>query len=126
MSSVGLKGTIVFDSHFDHASPHPTRTDRHHLEVIFSPTNLDADQYILEYLTTIKRQDLTLVTSDNELAFQAKFFGPKILSVQAFLKLLYEKELHTVKAEDKPNIECRYQIHRLLEIFEKKYRSGET
>jgi len=124
MSSIRIQGTVVFDSHVEHANIHPTRGGNGHLEIIFSPTNLNADQYILEYLSTMssEKNNMTLVTSDNELAFQAKAFGVKILSVQAFLKLLYEKELHTTKAEEKPNLECRYEIQRLLDIFEKKYK----
>ncbi len=126
MHSLGLHGAVVFDSHPDHSATHPIRADDPHLEIIYSPTNLDADEYILEYLSTYKRgsQPIILVTSDNELAFKAKSFGASILGVKDFLKKLHEKELHTTKAEEKPNLECRYQLQRLLELFENRYNSG--
>lgn len=122
MTTLGLRGAIVFDSHPAHSAPHPHRSEQGHLEVIISPTNIDADTFLLELLTTKKDiKNTTLVTSDNEVAFAAKPLGVSLLGVKDFLKLLHNKELHSRKSNDKPNLECRFQLDRLLEIFEQKY-----
>lgn len=121
MTSLGLKGTIVFDSHPHYSAVHPHRSEKGNLEVMVSPTNLDADTYLLEFITTQpKSKNITLVTGDNEVTFKAKPLGVSILSVKEFLKLLHDKELHTTHSNEKPNLECRFQLQRLLEIFEKR------
>jgi len=120
METLHMKGAMVFDSHSDHSNTYPIRSEHPHLEIIFSPTNLSADDYILEYLSTHQKvqNPITLVTSDNELAFRAKSFGASIMPVKAFLKFLHEKKLHSTHTEEKPSIENSQQVQRLLDIFE--------
>ncbi len=120
MDELSLIGTVVFDGRNDMSSDYPFRKKTKTLEIIFSPTNLDADNYILEFLITFNKKikDIVVVTSDNELASKAKSLHASTLSVKEFLKLLNQKKPTTTHLDEKPNCECRFQLERLLKIFE--------
>jgi len=118
-----LKMTLIFDAH---KQPEilATHTYDKHLKVIFTPKDQTADEYILEQIFLSKTPtQITLITSDNSLAFQAKHMGAKTQTVDEFIDWLSEKE---TKTEIKKNLEkdefvdTKHDIQRLLKIFEKK------
>ena len=112
--------TIIFDSHQAHADIFPSKATLDAIDVVFSPQNLTADCYILEYLGWQKSPgNFTIVTSDRPLAKKAKELGGKTLSVQGFLHLLTRKKKKE-KGEKKQLIETDANFQRLLKAFEEK------
>ena len=93
--------------------------------MIYTYKHQTADDYILQELkNAMKPSELIVVTSDRELAFKCKNLGSKIETAEAFLSRLYK----LTSKENKKNSEIitkekqdsKYNIHRLLAIFEKK------
>jgi len=115
------KGTIVFDgAHrrdeeygLSYASP---------MEIAYTPKGQSADQYILELIELTKnKRDIVLVTNDQMLKRNAKAFGVKNLSVQAFLHWIETRKRK--KKSQKPSMqESNLEMKRLLKIFEERFR----
>ena len=123
MTSLGLKGLLIFDSNPNHAHSYPTKSLLSSLEVIHSPIHTSADSYILEYLSTIKhRAHLQVVTSDNAIIRGAKALRVATLSSTEFFSLLSSLSLkkNTLKKELKPLFDSKKELERLQKIFESK------
>ena len=115
-----LTVTVIFDSQTEHASLFPSRHSLSSLEVVYSPKNQTADDYILEYLEARKHpQQFTVITSDKALANKARELHAKTLSIEKFISWLEKKEL-TIPHETKQEKETKAEFKRLLDIFEKK------
>jgi predicted RNA-binding protein with PIN domain len=114
LSNVSQEILFIFDStknnawHFEYHES---------LKVIFSPTNMSADTYILEMIQGTKHPgNITLVTADKTLAHKAKDLGAQIQTISAFLHWLEKKD---PSADKEPN-ESSLQRKRLEKIFEKR------
>ena len=89
-----LKATIVFDSSLDLAHLFPSKSEKPPLEIIFAPYGLTADEYLLEIISfKYKLQPITLVTSDQSLALQAKNYRIKVMSIEDLFNTFSQKAL---------------------------------
>ena len=121
--SLGLHITIIFDSHHTIGAFIPTRLRKEELEIIYTPSDQTADQYIIELLESSKNNHIkTIVTSDRFLTKQAKIHGAHSLTISAFLDMILKKEKKARSAEKKQEQECSREFERLLEAFEKKLK----
>ncbi len=121
MGVLGLKGILIFDSNPNHARSYPTKKRVSHLEVAYSPIDMEADFYILEVLSLLKNpSSIRLVTSDRALSSAAK--NLKIASIDSsdFFFLLKEASLKkdAINQELKPLFESKKELERLQKIFE--------
>jgi predicted RNA-binding protein with PIN domain len=123
MEHLSLQGMVVFDSGKQNILPYGTHNTSGHLEIVFSPKNTAADDYIIELLSfSLPRSTTILVTSDKPLSNQAKALKVKTLPIPSFLSLLTSKEkTQSKKSESKPTLESSSQIERLRQIFEDRY-----
>lgn len=124
LSNRNIRGTVVFDSDPKESAYYPQRTFSKDLEIIFSPMNQTADDYILEHLSTNRSEQITLVTSDRHLAMESKELGANIVSVKEFFHLLSKEHFQAEESPQKPVEEDRYSFERLLKIFEDRYNKG--
>ena len=125
IAELKLKSILVFDSHSEHAHSFPTSKKMQKLEIVFSPKNQSADDYIIELLSWDNKETI-LVTSDNELARKAKQMGTNTYSVEKFIAFILKKRKKQLDIHEK-NV-C-YQsdayLQRLLKIFEKQLSEDE-
>lgn len=125
LPSLQMRATIVFDNRYYHALDVPTIEDRGGLEVIFTPKNLTADEYILELLETAKPlSQQVVVTSDRQLVMYVKDAGAKTQSVDAFFALLQKKRTARKKKfhDQKKTFQSQRDFDRLLRIFTERDR----
>jgi predicted RNA-binding protein with PIN domain len=125
MKNLKLEGMMVFDSGKQNTLHYGTHNTSQHLEIVFSPKNLAADDYILELLShSLSPTTTILVTSDKPLSNQAKALKVKILSIPDFLSLLTKKTIAQESSlETKPKYESSSQTKRLQQIFEDRYKN---
>jgi predicted RNA-binding protein with PIN domain len=121
IATLHLKVTIVFDS----KELFPSKKEFDALEIIFSPEDLSADEYILETLRFHPHPKQTvIVTDDRELLRKVCFLGAKTKTIEEFLRFLTKKRGQRKKnlsSEDKKLLqESDKNIRRLLTIFEKR------
>ncbi len=122
-ATLNLSCTIVFDSNQDLTTPFPSKKQLSHIDVVFSPNNLSADDYIIEWLTAQSHlKQITVVTSDKPLAKQARHLGAPTLSLTHFFALIAKKERHLSRdrQEEKIAVESEAELQRLLKIFESR------
>lgn len=125
MEELDMEGALVFDYIKTNPVNYPTRSSTGHLEIIYPPSNLSADDYILEFISTTTHLSLVLVSSDRDLCRAAKNLGAKIKSVPEFIELLKtrkKKTTHTEK-ESKPSASTDREFERFLSIFEDRYNN---
>ncbi|NGX34242.1 MAG: hypothetical protein K1060chlam1_00593 [Candidatus Anoxychlamydiales bacterium] len=126
-SLLKLNCHLIFDAHHqEEIVAHKTDADR--LKVIYTPKSQTADEYILEKVFLSKTpSQITVITSDNSLAFQAKNMLSQTKSIDDFIDFLSEKELHLEKKETskEESIDTKINIQRLLKIFEDKLNNDE-
>lgn len=121
MERLGLYGALILDYAHDLASSHPTRIHSKHLECIYAPSGLDADNYILEFLfNRTDHKQLIVVTSDAQLSRSVKELGTKTLTSEAFLHKLSTKKSKPV--EKPTSTESPKRMQHLLRVFTEKLR----
>ncbi len=116
---------LIFDAHHqEEIVAHTTSIDR--LKVVYTPKSQTADEYILEKIFLSKTPtQITVITSDNSLAFQAKQMKAQAKSIDEFLDLLSQQKLPQKEDTQKDFIDTKYNIQRLLKIFEDKLKNNE-
>ncbi|MEM7174922.1 MAG: NYN domain-containing protein [Chlamydiota bacterium] len=122
---LNLSCTLVFDSGRRLSDSFPSKQMLTSIEVVFSPANTSADDYIIEWLTAQRhRKQLTVVTSDRELACRAKTIGAKTESLEEFFRFLRKKEQRSVchAEEEKAAFDSEAEFNRLLKIFEQRLK----
>ena len=121
LSSLSLKGKIVFDSQDQHCDYAPS-ANKASLEVIYAPRGYSADDYILERLEEKKELYLiTVVTSDGALKRHCLCFRVKVLSINEFLSMMDEKKIKKKRSNPKPNyLPNEREKQRWLTLFEQK------
>ncbi|MBS0624653.1 MAG: NYN domain-containing protein [Verrucomicrobia bacterium] len=114
-----LKGMIVFDgsrrrdeeSGLSYASP---------LDIAYAPSGQSADEFILEKLEWEKKaHHITVVSNDRALVRNARSFGAKTQSNDAFIKYLNGKTSKKLRKSIEPK-ETAQNMKRLLKIFEER------
>lgn len=111
--------SLVFDSHQKSAEDFASKKILKNVDVIFSPKNLSADQYLLE-LIEWEAKNTILVTSDKSLAKKASHLGAQVQSVEAFVAQIIRQRK---KGQSKGKIDQKEnpkQLERYLEIFTKR------
>ncbi len=108
-----LKGVIVFDREAKGESverqyPSP-------LQVIYVPSAMSADEYLIEILQGRQNSPMTLVTNDRALARAGRELGAKTIEVAEFLRMLEKKGR---KGEEKTSESDRWEMERWLRLFE--------
>lgn len=124
MKELNMQGALVFDRVKVNPVNYPTRSSTGYLEIIYPPSNLSADDYILEFLSTTDIPNLILISSDGDLCRAAKNLGAKIKSVPAFIELLKKQKKKITHLEDgKPSVTTDKEFERFLSIFEDRYNN---
>ena len=88
-----MKATIIFDSAAENSGDFPSKKSLYPIEIIFSPSGMTADDYILEMLKSTKSvKNTVIVTNDSHLAFSCRNSLAKSYSIDDFLKLVFKEE----------------------------------
>lgn len=126
LSSLNIKVTLIFDG-FHTSQPSNGQQYFKSLKVIFTQQGKTADEYILEYLNSIKYlKEYTVITADKNLSQQIKSMGSLTKTPNSFLKWLLHKETKKEKTPQKKHIEeTKENIEKLLLIFEKRLQESE-
>lgn len=123
ISELNLHVTLVFDGAEEHL-PLPTRGHYDAIELVYTPKNQTADEYIFEEVSfTRTPSQMTVVTSDRELSRRCHEHRAKTLTINEFLHLLSKKKTKKKRAGSSHHRAFRDsdpEIARLLQIFEKK------
>lgn len=140
VKAIGLSATLVFDSQYQEGDE--TRGHFNHLEIVYTAQGETADDYILKELKkATKPLQLTVITSDNRLAWRARRRNAKTESVEEFVKWIdkrfrnklisrkqevaeKKKVAHTEILLSEPSIEIKAEdcFEYYLEQFEEKFK----
>lgn len=123
LSVIKTSVTVVFDSSEQHKH-YAQKAILAHLNVVYAPKGLTADEYIIELVENAKSaKTLTIVTSDSGLARQCQHLGTTTTSVDDFLTLITKK--NKPKGASKPPYkEHPQQMERLRKIFEDRLKDS--
>jgi hypothetical protein len=117
-----LNINIVFDGHHQ-MNAFPNRSYTENIEIIYTPKNESADDYILEKIKFSKHpSQITVISSDNILTKKAKQMQAKIQSIESFLVWLSEKEEKVEFEQEEEYSDSEENIKRLLKIFQEKLK----
>lgn len=123
LSSRNIKASIIFDNAAEIRNI-PQNILHATLEVIFTPQNQTADEYILEFLNYQKNLRIfTVVTSDNRLASQCQHLGTSTLSIENFLIFILKKKRKKFEGKKIPK-ESRERQEFLRKIFEQRFKEN--
>ena len=114
---VKFKVKLIFDAHHSQERL-PQYEYSRHLEIIFTPRNMTADEFILEQLSVSRHPgQITVVTNDKSLRLNCHNLKAMTMSPKSFIRFLKKKGK---KAPSIENFEDTPEnIERLLQIFEK-------
>lgn len=125
MEDLKMNGTLVFDYTRQSPVDYPIRHTSSCLEIIYAPSNLSADDYILEFLTSSNETQITLVSSDRDLCIQARNLGAHIKGISEFIDLLKKRKQKITPSpkETKPTASTDKEFQRFLALFEERYKN---
>lgn len=84
---LSLDVSLVFDSHFSPGEG--SRSHYRHLEILFTPEGMTADDFIIQYLISARNiSKEVLVTNDRQLSTRAKHLSAGTQSIDHFLNWL--------------------------------------
>ncbi len=122
-SQAKLKITLIFDTHkaID-TSDLPSVKTYHGIDIIYAPSDLSCDDYIIEMLVATKTlPNWTIVTSDKKLRREAREHRVLVITTDEFIQLINHKTDKIKKPQGKPHPNCSPQDYeRWLKLFEKK------
>ncbi len=120
-----MQAIAIFDNTRSGSFLYPSSSHTYpNLDVVYSPSNLTADEYILEYLEAhMNASSVTLVTDDRALAMYAKDHGVKHINIEEFLNRISKRQKNSTKSHrgGKPSTQSSKEFARLLKIFEEKF-----
>jgi predicted RNA-binding protein with PIN domain len=120
MKKANLSGEMIFDMPIDHKISYPQTSENPPLIICYAPTNLEADDLIIEKIYAKKNpENITVITSDNGLKQRVKETGANISSGKTFLSFL-EKKNKKKSFYQKPIFESKSDFERLERIFLQK------
>lgn len=89
--------------------------------IIYTPSKMSADNFILEKLSYEKYpKSITVVSSDNGLLSKVIDLDGKTKTLESFLKAPKQKKS---KGDEKPSTQPDHELERLLKIFEDKFNN---
>lgn len=98
---LALDVTIVFDSHLSPGEG--SRSHYRHLEIVFTPEGITADDLIIKKIKKIKDPTKeVVVTNDRELAFRARDHLANTQGVEQFLNWLSRRYSNKKRGKPKP------------------------
>ena len=116
--------TIVFDAKHQSLFNYASFEDFEKIEIVYSPKNETADDYILELIEYCKNpKEITVITSDNYLSSRCKelrSYTKKINSFIKWIEKLIDKNQNTF--DEKPSSDTSSQEKRLEEEFTKRLK----
>jgi predicted RNA-binding protein with PIN domain len=123
-----LNLTLVFDG----SQPKPAEAKRGHfdaLEIVYTPEDQSADDYILKELeNALNPNQEVVVTSDRELARRSILLGARTQSIEAFIAALVKKHQKAKKrvtaSTFKTFQDTEANIKRLTLIFEQRLKDS--
>ena|GEM_PF-5482795 len=90
------------------------------LEIIYTPPEMSADQYIAEALTAIKKNEhIFVITSDRFLSQESRRLGAESMTIKEFFTWISTQTRKKEKKSDKPIKETDAQIERYLKLFQR-------
>jgi predicted RNA-binding protein with PIN domain len=120
---LSIQMTLVFDAS-DEGEQYDSRSHLGSLEIIYTHPGKSADEAILEAVGLSKTpSNLSVITSDKELASKASYLGANVLSLPRFLEFLFKKRRQKNRLErdsSKDFQDSPQEIQRLLQLFSKK------
>lgn len=123
-SQLHLRITLVFDATQQKERLGVARGNYDAIEIVYTE-NKNADNYILEEVENATApSQITIVTSDRELAGRAKQLGAQTLSISEFVNWLLRKK-NKKKTASSPKViqDSPSNIERLLKIFEERFKN---
>jgi predicted RNA-binding protein with PIN domain len=119
MESKNLQGEMIFDMPDHHQTLYPHRSKKPPLTLVSAPTNMEADDLIVEKLYAIKNPKMTkVVTNDRALITLIKDLGVDVISGNRFLQKIRKKKRSN--HNEKPSSDSSREHQRLEEIFMKR------
>lgn len=118
-----IPAILVFDSHF--SEEEGRRGHKGELEIVYTDFDESADAYILSALKQMKSpQAVTVVTSDNRLAWRARALKAKTMRAEAFEKILFRRltKLKGTKEREGPSFPQGSEMSRWLRLFEERLK----
>lgn len=126
-STLHLHITLVFDG--KHQAPKDAiRGHLRQIEIIYTPENQSADDYIIEHIDTLSCPSrTTVVSSDREVLGKTKQLGAKGQTIEEFLSFLNGKQKKKKKTKSYSSFQdSDFHIKRLCKIFEERlYKDSE-
>lgn len=96
-SSINKKAIIVFDARSSDENFIPSKKFTNFLEIVYSPSDQTADQYIIDHVSNHPKDYFTVVTSDKDLSYQVKRRNTKIMSSKALVYKMLENQSTSVE-----------------------------
>jgi predicted RNA-binding protein with PIN domain len=116
-----IHATVVFDNRYYLAGSTPSRYKKYHLEVIYTPSRLTADEFILEMILSSTASKHTVISSDRDLIKKAKELGTKTKNLDEFFKEIARKKRKLNKPKEKKvHKSSKHELDSLHDIFEKR------
>lgn len=98
---LALDVLLVFDSHFYPGEG--SRSHYRHLEILFTPEGMNADDFIIKFLKLSRTPSKeVVVTNDRELSRRAKHLSASIQSIDYFLNWLDRRYSNKKRGKSKP------------------------
>jgi predicted RNA-binding protein with PIN domain len=106
---LGLNVTLVFDSHLSPGEG--SRSHYHHLEVLFTPEGVTADDFIISNLKLSRdASKKVLITNDKELAQRARHLLASTQNIDYFLNWLDKRYSNIKRGKSKPLVKFKSSI----------------
>lgn len=119
LASRDIKASIIFDNATEIRNI-PQSIQYATLDVIYTPQEQTADEYILEFLSHQQNlRTFTVVTSDRNLAKHCKHLGTLILSIEEFMVFITKKRPKKSEGKRTPK-ETPKQREAWRKIFEQR------
>lgn len=120
MKRGNLEGEMIFDTPLHHETMYAHSLENPPLIITLAPTNLEADDLIVEKLYALDDLRHTMVvTSDRKLAYRVKEVDGNVITVNAFMSLLRKKSFKDDTPE-KPSVSGDREVKRYEEIFKSR------
>ena len=120
MRSKNLTGEMIFDTPIYHNTNYPHTSEDPPLTVAYAPSNLEADDLIIEKLYAVKnKKRVRIVTSDRALTTLIRNLEVDVMQSNAFISLL-TRRAQKKDSSNKPSLESSTHIARLEVIFQKR------
>ena len=102
VSHLNFQVTLVFDGAEEHF-PHPSRGHFDAIELVYTPKNKTADEYISEEVINSKSpSQITVVTNDRELSLRCRSHRAKTQTIDEFIRFVSKKRSKKKRTSSSP------------------------